>query len=83
MSRLTISLQKIYEMLTDIAHYAGGGVAGYLSFFKPLTSFLFTLIYFAYQFFEHQEVENDDFVGDLREFVVGFTIGLIIAALFR
>jgi hypothetical protein len=70
-------------MLTDIAHYTGGGLAGYISFFKPLTSCLFTLVYFAYQFFEHQEIGTDDFVGDLREFIIGFTIGLIIAVLFR
>ena len=83
MSRQTISWQKIYYVLTDIAHYTGGGLAGYLSFFKPLTSFLFTLVYFAYQFFEHQEIKTDDFVGDLREYVVGFAAGLIIAALFH
>jgi hypothetical protein len=78
-----VDLQKIYDILTDIAHYTGGGLAGYISFFKPLTSFLFTLVYFAYQFFEHQEIRDDDFIGDLREFIVGFTIGLIIAALLR
>ena len=83
MSSSTINWQKIYEVLTDIAHYTGGGVAGYLSFFKPLTSFLFTLIYFAYQFFEHQEIKTDDFVGDLREYIVGFATGLIIATLFH
>jgi hypothetical protein len=37
------------------------------------------IAYFTYQFFEHQEVENDDFVGDLREFLIGLTIGLTIA----
>jgi hypothetical protein len=28
---------------------------------------------------EHYEVEDDDFVGDLREFLIGFTAGLAVA----
>jgi len=79
MSATTSAKERIYEILTDIAHYTGGGVAGYISFFKPAASFLFTLVYFAYQFFEHQEIETDDFIGDLREFLIGFAIGLTIA----
>jgi len=73
------SWQKIYNALTDIGHILGGGLAGYISFFKPEASFLMFISYFAYQYFEHQEIENDDFVGDLREYLVGFTIGLAAA----
>jgi hypothetical protein len=69
---------RLYEILTDAAHICGGGLAGYISFFNPLVSFLYVLIYFAYQFFEHLEVRNDDFVGDLREFLIGFTIALAL-----
>jgi len=71
--------RRLYDVLTDIAHISGGGLAGYISFFKPEASFLMFIAYFTYQFFEHQEVENDDFVGDLREFLIGLTIGLTIA----
>ena len=70
---------KIYAVLTDVAHYAGGGLAGYISFFRLDISLFYTALYFLYQFLEHYEVEADDFVGDLREFLVGFTIGLAVA----
>ena len=70
---------KIYAVLTDVAHYAGGGLAGYTAFFRLDISLLYTALYFLYQTLEHLEVGDDDFVGDLREFLVGFTVGLAVA----
>jgi hypothetical protein len=73
------SKSKLYSILTDIAHILGGGLAGYISFFRLDISLFYSALYFLYQFLEHYEVEDDDFVGDLREFLVGFTAGLATA----
>jgi len=79
--RKTAKTSKIYILLTDVAHVLGGGLAGYISFMRIDITIFYALLYFLYQFFEHQEVRGDDFVGDLREFLIGFTIGLSIAFL--
>jgi hypothetical protein len=70
---------KVYTILTDVAHYAGGGLVGYISIFRLDISLFYTALYFLYQTLEHYEVEDDDFVGDLREFLIGFTAGLAAA----
>lgn len=70
---------KIYNTLTDIAHMLGGGLAGYTTFFRLDISLFYSALYFLYQALEHFEVEDDDFVGDLREFLVGFTIGFAVS----
>jgi len=74
-----LNKQKIYEKLTDVAHVLGGGLAGYISHVNIYISIFYTLLYFIYQALEHLEAKDDDFVGDLREFLIGFTIGLSIA----
>jgi len=70
---------KLYEILTDVAHVLGGGLAGYITYINIYISIFYATLYFLYQFLEHQEVKGDDFVGDLREFLIGFTTGLCIA----
>ena len=78
--RKVLSRKKIYEILTDIGHILGGGLAGFLSINNIYISLFYTVLYFIYQSLEHLEYKHDDFIGDIREFVVGFTIGLFIAA---
>ena len=77
----TAKASKIYDILIDIGHVLGGGLAGYITYINIYISIFYTTLYFAYQFFEHLEIRNDDFVGDLREFLIGFTTGLCIAFL--
>jgi len=79
--RRTAKESKIYSILTDVAHVVGGGLAGYISHINIYISIFYTLLYFIYQALEHLEAKDDDFVGDLREFLTGFTIGLCIALL--
>jgi hypothetical protein len=79
--RRTAKESKLYSILTDIGHVLGGGLAGYISHINIYISVFYTLLYFIYQFLEHLEVRDDDFVGDLREFLIGFTAGLCIAFL--
>jgi len=74
-----LSKKKIYDLLTDIGHILGGGLAGFLSINNIYISLFYTVLYFIYQFLEHLEYRDDDFIGDLREFLIGFTIGLFIA----
>ena len=70
--------RRLYDYLTDIAHICGGGLAGYVSFINIYISVFYTILYFTYQIIEHLEVGEDDLVGDLREFLVGFTIALAL-----
>ena len=77
--RKMLSRKKIYEILTDIGHILGGGVAGFLSINNIYGSIFYTILYFIYQSLEHLEYRDDDFIGDLREYIIGFTIGLFIA----
>jgi hypothetical protein len=79
--RRTANESKLYALLTDIAHVLGGGLAGYITFTNIYISIFYTAMYFIYQALEHLEVRDDDFVGDLREFLIGFTAGLCIALL--
>jgi hypothetical protein len=79
--RRTAKESKIYSILTDIGHVLGGGLAGYISHINIYISIFYTLLYFIYQALEHLEIRNDDFVGDLREYLIGFTAGLFIAFL--
>jgi len=74
-----LSKSKLYSLLTDVAHYTGGGLAGYTTFFRLDISLLYSALYFLYQVLEHLEVEDDDFIGDLREFLIGFTTGFAIS----
>jgi len=77
-----LSKRKIYDLLTDIGHILGGGLAGFLSINNIYASLFYTALYFIYESLEHLEYSNDDFVGDLREFLIGFTIGLFMAVRF-
>ena len=77
--RKMLSKRKIYDLLTDIGHILGGGVAGFLSINNIYASLFYTALYFIYQSLEHLEYRDDDFIGDLREFIIGFTIGLFTA----
>ena len=70
--------KKLYDYLTDIAHVLGGGLAAYISFFNIYISVFYTILYFTYQILEHIEVREDDFIGDLREFLIGFTATLAL-----
>ena len=79
--RRTAKESKLYEVLTDAAHILGGGLVGYISHINIYISIFYTLLYFIYQALEHLETKDDDFVGDLREYLIGFTIGLTIAFL--
>ena len=79
--RRTAKESKLYEILTDVAHVLGGGLAGYITYINIYISIFYTLLYFIYQALEHLEAKDDDFVGDLREYLIGFTAGLCIAFL--
>jgi len=70
---------RVYSLLTDVAHVLAGALAGFLLVDYPVPSAFFSLLYFAYQVAEHLTVVEDDFVGDLREYLVGFTVGLATA----
>ncbi len=74
-----LSRERIYNLLTDIGHILGGGLAGFLSINNIYISLFYTTLYFIYQFLEHREYKHDDFIGDLREYIIGFTVGLFIA----
>ena len=75
------SESRLYSLLTDIAHVLAGALAGFLLLDYPAASIFFSLLYFAYQVAEHLTVVEDDFVGDLREYLIGFTAGLAVAFL--
>jgi hypothetical protein len=73
-----VKARRLYEILTDIAHICGGGLAGYVAFSNIYISVFYTTLYFTYQILEHLEVREGDFVGDLREFLAGFTAALAL-----
>jgi hypothetical protein len=73
-----VKKRALHDYLTDIAHICGGGLAAYISFFNIHLSIFYTTLYFTYQVLEHLEVRDDDFIGDLREFLIGFTATLAL-----
>jgi len=68
---------KIHNILTDVAHIAAGAVSGYLSLNYPVVSLIYTLLYLTYQLVEYITAGDDDIVSDLREYVIGFTAGIV------
>ena len=72
------SISRLYSLLTDVAHIVAGALAGFLLLDYPVASIFSSFLYFAYQTAEHLVVVEDDFVGDLREYLIGFMLGLAI-----
>jgi len=76
------SKSKLYSILTDIAHTITGFIVGYISVVNLPLSLFYTLLYIIYQTIEHVIIEEDDYIGDLREYIIGYTIGLTCAIIY-
>lgn len=70
---------------TDLSHIIYGFISALIPDFAVQA--LAVVVYFAYQVIEwlvrskreeHHEKEMADLVGDMREFMVGFTLGLVV-----
>ena len=82
MFRVLSSRSKLYSILTDIAHILAGFIVGYIAVGNLALSLFYTALYIIYQTIEHIIVEEDDYVGDLREYIIGYTIGLTCAIIY-
>jgi len=76
------SRSKLYSVLTDIAHVLAGFIVGYVSVENLALSLFYTALYIIYQTVEHVIIEEDDYIGDLREYIIGYTAGLTCAVIY-
>jgi len=65
--------KRLWKALTDIGHIVGGVFVGIITCINPLGGYILTLSYILYQISDYLE-ERD--VGELKEDILEFTIGL-------
>lgn len=86
LSKILDYIKRANGTATDLSHILYGFITALVPDFS--VKVLMAAIYFVYQAFEtfirikraeHWDYEMKELVGDMREFLTGFTIGIIVS----
>lgn len=85
LSKILDYIKRANGRATDLSHILYGFVTALIPDFSVKA--LMVAVYFAYQAFElyvrikrleHWDYEMKELVGDMREFLTGFTLGIVV-----
>lgn len=85
LSKILDYIKRADGRATDLSHILYGFIAALVPDFS--VKVLMVAVYFAYQVFElhvrikrleHWNYEMKELVGDMREFMTGFTLGIVV-----
>ena len=85
LSKVLDYIKRANGRATDLSHILYGFITAIVPDFS--VKVLMVAVYFAYQLFEwhvrvkrleHWDYEMKELVGDMREFLTGFTLGIVV-----